>query len=121
MAKEGKLMAKIGVWAFIIGVVLALVGSFLKGYESIVIAALVLVGLIVGFLNVTEDETKDFLMASVAMMIALFTAGQAVATFTTLGSVGTYLINVLSNVNIFVFPATIVVAMKAIYNLAKDA
>jgi hypothetical protein len=34
---------------------------------------------------------------------------------------GTYLWAVMSSINMFVFPATIVVAMKAIYALAKDA
>jgi hypothetical protein len=115
------MLAKIGVWAFIVGVVIALLASFIPSMQSVITAALVVIGLIVGFLNVTDKETTPFLMASVSMMIALFTAGQAMQAMTSLGMVGTYLTNLMGSINIFIFPATIVVAMKAIYALAKDA
>jgi hypothetical protein len=117
---------KIGVWAFTIGMILALVAGIASKWLStdingLIVAALVILGIVVGFLNVTSDETSGFLMASVAVMIALFTAGGALATMaSTLGMVGTILLNLLSYINIFVFPATIVVAIKAIYALAKD-
>jgi hypothetical protein len=54
-------------------------------------------------------------------MIAVFTAGQAIqGNLATLGVVGTYLWGVMSNINVFVFPATMVVAIKSIYALARD-
>jgi hypothetical protein len=117
------MLAKIGVWAFIVGVVIALLASFLPdSMQSLIVGALVVIGLIVGFLNVTDKETTPFLMASVAVMIALYTAGSAIERdITTLGSVGKYLLGIMKSINVFVFPATIVVAMKAIYSLAKDA
>lgn len=115
-----------GVWAFTIGMILALFAGLASQWLSVtvngyIIAALVLLGIAVGFLNVSKEETGSFLMSSVAIMIALFTAGRALeAMVETLGFVGTILLNLLSYINMFVFPATIVVAIKSIYALAKD-
>jgi len=121
---KGKDDLKIGVWAFGIGVVLALVAAFIPpslNLGAIVAAALVILGIVVGFLNVTGSETNAFLLASVSVMIAVYTAGGAIASSTmSLGIVGQYLLSILSNINVFVFPATIVVAIKSIYALAKD-
>ena len=111
-------LAKVGVWAFIIGMVLALIGGFIGPWS---VPVLVVIGVIVGLLNVSDKEIKPFLFATVALMIALYTAGGTVAAnLTTLGMVGTYLLGVMGSINVFVFPATVVVAVKAIYNLAKD-
>lgn len=115
---------KIGVWAFAIGVVLALVAAFIPAslnLGGIIVAALVILGIVVGFLNVTGSEASPFLMASVAVMIAVYTAGGSLnAMVGTLGIIGPYLLAILGNINVFVFPATIVVAIKSIYALAKD-
>src|SRR3989338_3282838 len=123
MSKKNE-MGKVGVWTFTIGVILALLAGLVPaswGLAGLITAALVVLGLVVGFLNVTEDETQGFLTASVSVMIALFTAGAAIqSNIVTLGVVGKYLWSIMANINIFVFPATIVVAIKAIYALAKD-
>ncbi len=122
MAEKSNVMAKVGIWAFTIGAILALIAGFLPdNWDGMIVAVLAVLGIIVGFLNVTEDETDKFLMAAVSIMIALYTAGYAInATISTLGAVGTYMLSILGNINIFVFPATIVVAIKALYALAKD-
>lgn len=112
-------MAKIGVWAFIAGIVVAIVAAFVGNPWTI--PALVVVGIIVGLLNVSDKETTAFLTASVSVMIAVFTAGASInSSLATLGTVGTVLAALLQNINVLVFPATIVVAIKAIYALAKD-
>lgn len=118
---HGNLMAKVGAWAFIVGVILALITGFMAK-SAVITASLVVLGLIVGFLNVTDRETTPFLMASVAIMIALYTAGQSmIGDMITLGQVGVVMIRILASINTFVFPATVVVALKAIYALAQDA
>ncbi len=118
MDKEGKM----GAWAFIIGVVIALIlGLLPASLQSIGVPVLVIMGLIVGFLNVTEKETSQYLMAAVAIMIALFTAGSAIsAQLESLPTIGKYMIGLLGSINMFVFPATIVVALKAIYGISKQ-
>ncbi len=123
MAKNNT-MLKVGAWAFTIGVILALVAGFVPesmGLNGTITAALVALGIVVGFLNVTDEETSKFLVASVSVMIALFTAGSAIqSNIASLGAVGGFLWGIMANINVFVFPATIVVAIKAIYALAKD-
>lgn len=115
-------LSKAGVWAFTLGVIVALIAGLIPvAYSGAVTAILVLLGILVGFLNVSDKETSSFLMATVAIMIALFTAGSAIqSNIATLGIIGKYLWSVMSSINVFVFPATIVVAIKAIYNLARD-
>lgn len=112
------LLAKVGSWAFIIGVIIALiVGIFSKEGNAVTTSVLIILGLIVGFLNVTGRETTPFLLASISLVIvANFGSG-------TLGSVtlvGEFLKGTLNALMTFVIPATIIVALKAIYALAHD-
>ncbi|MBI3027667.1 hypothetical protein HYY70_06165 [Candidatus Woesearchaeota archaeon] len=61
---------KLGEWAFIIGVVLAILfGLIPSQWEGMATLVLVVLGLIVGFLNVTEKESTPFLVAAAALMI----------------------------------------------------
>jgi hypothetical protein len=118
MEKNG--LQKVGRVAFIVGVIIALIA----GYVSTIIGAatttsvLIVMGLIVGFLNVTEKETKDYLLAAVSIVIVTSLGGNVLAGVG--GIVGTYLSSVLVAVMTFVLPAVIIVAIKAIYALAKD-
>jgi hypothetical protein len=113
--------SKFGVWAFIIGVILALIGGILVGLlgagQTIVTSVLIILGLIVGFVNVTDKESKDYLMAAVVLVIVAYFGG---ATFSAVPAVGLYLQNVLNAILTFVIPATIIVSLKAIYALARD-
>jgi len=76
---------------------------------------LILLGLIVGFLNVTGRETTPFLLAALALVIVSWMGGPIF----NLGWL-TILQSVLNAIMIFVIPATIIVALKAIYALAHD-
>src|SRR3990167_4354644 len=112
-------IAKMGAWAFTIGVIIALLAGFMESSPWLK-AVLVLLGVVVGFLNVTGKETTPFLMAAVAIMIAVYTAGVSIESdMAALGSVGTYLLAIMKNINTLVFPATIVVALKAVFSLAS--
>jgi hypothetical protein len=115
--------SKVGVWAFMIGIILALLGGVLVGIlgtgTTILTAILIVLGLVVGFLNVTEKETRDYLLAAVSLVLVMYCAG-SVLNFNVLGKLGVYLQSVLGAITIFVVPATVVVALKAIYSLAQD-
>jgi len=118
MAKEMDLVAKVGSWAFIFGVVVALVVGVLgKGNMSVATTVLVILGLIVGLLNVTGRETTPFLLASVSLVIVSSMGGQV---FAGMVPVGVTLQSILNAIITFVMPATIIVALKAIYALAHD-
>jgi len=117
MAKNQNKLAKVGSIAFIIGVILAVIAGFFAVGNAIVVSTLVVLGLVVGLLNVTEKETQSFILTSVALVIVASMAG------TFLGSVpviGVYLTNMFSYVIAYITPATIIVGLKAIYNMARD-
>lgn len=99
---------KIGGWAFILGLVIAILFGLIGYNPSWAIGLLVVLGLIVGFLNITDKETVPFLVAS----IALLAAGSA-----NLGELWVNLNGLLGNISVFVAPAAIIVAIKAVYAL----
>jgi LPXTG-motif cell wall-anchored protein len=59
----------IGKWAFIIGLVLAVLAGlfFQPGWAIWVLAIL---GIIVGLLNITVEERRGFLLASIALTLS---------------------------------------------------
>jgi len=103
--------ATIGKWAFIIGLVIAvLAGLFFQ--PSWAIWVLAILGLIVGLLNVTAEETRGFLLASIALTLSA-------TALNTLPVLGTALSYVLPFVVAFVAGATIVVALKELFQTAR--
>ena len=113
--------SKMGQWAFIIGVLIAVViglfsGNLSGNMHGWLVLLLVVLGLIVGLLNVTEKETTPFLIAAAALLIT-GTAGGSLAIIPVIGG---YLQDIVQNIAVFVTPAAIVVALKAIQSLAKD-
>ena len=113
--------SKLGQWAFLIGVVIAIIiGLFsssltsdIKGWLVLLLAVL---GLIVGLLNVTATESIPFLMASAALMLT----GLSGDTLSIIPKIGMYLSGIVKQIAVFVTPAAIVVALKSIQSLAKD-
>ncbi len=113
--------SKIGQWAFLLGLLLAVVFGFLTAgtaWGGILTIVLVVAGLVVGFLNVTEKETTPFLVAAVALMAT--SAAKLTVINDLVPNVGTWLQNIVMNFAVFVAPAAVVVALKAINSLAKD-
>ena len=103
--------AKIGKWAFIIGLVVAVLAGLLfqPGWAIWVLAIL---GLIVGLLNVTAEDTRSFLLASIALTLSA-------TALNTLPVVGTALSFILPFVVAFVAGATIVIALKELFQAAR--
>ena len=119
MAKGStNLLAKVGSWAFIIGVLIALVVGILNPTENTVATTILIVlGLIVGFLNVTGRETTPFLLAALSLVLVAKFGGDVLGM---VSGIGIYLQSMLTALMTFVVPATIIVALKAIYALAHD-
>ena len=106
-----------GEWAFFIGVILAIVLGFFSNFVASGTTGLVLVllGLIVGFVNITRQESQGFLIAAIALLLV------GNAGLNELPSVGFTLDSILLNIGHFVAPAALVVALKAVVDLAKKA
>lgn len=120
--KHKKSLAQFGSWAFIIGVVLALIvgilGNFLNpNLVALSVSILIVMGLVVGFLNVTENETNTFLMSTVSLVIV---TGLGTSVLGSIPLIGPSMSSTLGKVMIFIIPATVVVALKAIYSVAHD-
>ena len=111
------LLQKIGRLSFIVGVVLAIFSGLMWKDSITYTEIIVALGFIVGFLNVIGEESDRFLLASVSLAIISFTGGTGV--FEGLGTFGIYAMSVLEYIQAFVIPATIVVALKVINEIAS--
>ena len=111
---------RIGQYAFIVGVILAilaaLVSSAVSAYQGVIVLVLVILGLVVGFLNITEKEMTPFLVAAVALIVT----GTASNSLTVIPAVGMYLEAIVKNIAVFVTPGALIVSLKAVNALAKD-
>jgi hypothetical protein len=102
----------VGRWAFIAGIVVAvLAGLFVVGV-SWVTWVLAILGLVVGFLNVSTAEPQRFLLAAVALTLSA-------SAVLSLPVVGFVLTNILSNAVAFIAAAMLVVAIRALLETAK--
>ena len=109
-------MSKYGSWAFIVGLGIAiLAGLFNAEVSSTVALVLVVIGVVVGLLNVTEKEATPFLVAAIALLATSSAAAMGVVPL-----VGDRLLAALNAVGVVVAPAAVIVAVKEIYGLAKD-
>ena len=116
---------KIGNYSFIIGVIIAVVLGLAAGTQMLgsmvpwLTSLMIIAGLVVGFLNVSGKETKEFLLVAVALVIVSF-AGSAGAIFGGVEFVGLYLQGMFTQIMAFVVPATVVVGLKSIWALAQS-
>ena len=114
MAKKNNNIA-IGKWAFIIGIALAIIAALIEGITVIPYLALILVvlGLLVGFLNVAEKDSVKLLVAIIALL------GIGSATIMVIPAIDAYLQAILENIVAFAGAAGFVVAIKAIIETTK--
>jgi len=104
--------AKYGRWAFIIGLVIAvLAGLFFQPDWAIWVLAIL--GVIVGFLNVTAKDTRGFLLAAIAFTISA-------TALDTIPVIGKAFELILPFVVAFVAGAMIVVAFKELFQTARS-
>ena len=131
--KGGKNMAlkskenTIGAWAFLTGVILAIIIglatsfsiSALTTYSSSIYAILVILGLIVGFMNVTSKDSQTFLIAG-AILVIVSKFGMETVTGSLIGiGVGNVVTSVFGALLTLFVPATIIIALKTVFGIAK--
>lgn len=123
MAKNSKKL--IGAWAFLIGVLVALVvgviGDSLPSELQIwVLGVLVVAGILVGILNVNAKESSGFLFAALALVIVSFMGGNVIDSFGSVKIIGPMLKNILLYLLVLFVPTTIIVALKSVFEIARD-
>lgn len=103
--------AKFGKWGFIIGLIIAvLAGLFFQPTWAIWVLAIL--GVIVGLLNVTAEDTRGFLLAAIALTLSA-------TALNTIPLIGAAFSLILPFVVAFVAGATIVVAFKELFQTAR--
>lgn len=112
--KKSNDLPKIGHYSFIAGLIIAIIVGLipsLRGDVSIWI--MVVLGVIVGLLNIQAKEVNSFLIAAISLIIASSASALSLAT------IWIGLTSILSNVIIFIAPAAIIVSIKAVVDLAE--
>jgi hypothetical protein len=102
----------IGKWAFVLGIILAIILGIAGTIDATSAWILVVLGLIIGLLNVRAKDVTPFLLAGVSLLLAT-SFGQAA-----LGSVEV-LRNVMMGIMAFVVPGIVVVALREVFVIAK--
>lgn len=113
-----------GKYVFLVGFAIALIAGLVGaaigvgnygGYISLI---LVILGILVGFLNITPKERTTFLIAAIALAALGLVSFKAL----TIGAFdfGAYLTSVVDYIVVFVAPAAAIAALYQIYELAKS-
>ena len=118
--KDIDLGNKIGSWAFLIGLLLAVIFGVI-GFESgllglqgqTIIYILVAIGIIIGFLNVAGKEVQPFMMSGTVLIIASALAGSMLTSIKYIGGIFGALLLIFA-------PATVIVAIKNVFQLARN-
>ena len=111
--KQSKDLIRIGHYSFIAGIIIAIIVGLIPQLRGdIAIWIMVVLGIIVGLLNITAQEINSFLIAAVALIIA------SSASALSLAVIWPGLTSILGNVIIFIAPAAIIVSVLSIVRLA---
>jgi hypothetical protein len=108
-------MADVGKWTFIAGLVLAVLSGFF-GIPFIAIILLIL-GLIVGFLNISKTEEQFYLIAVIALLVIGVGSMQALSVLNV--TLSDWVNTIFANFIAFVGASGLVVAVKAIIKSSK--
>jgi hypothetical protein len=115
----------VGAWAFLIGVVLALVMAIFQAQlgptsQSGIIGLLLIAGILVGLLNVGTKDSSKFLLAGLALVIVANFGSAAISSLEVIPAIGSFLRILLNQLLILFVPATIIVALKSVFEIAKE-
>jgi hypothetical protein len=119
----GNLMTKVGAYAFIVVLIVAVVAGLAVSKLDLnqlawVSLALAILGIVIGLTMITEKEVTAFLIVAVALIVT-----NGVGAFANLnqiwGGLGTAIQQVVTNIATFVAPAAVILSVKSIYALAR--
>jgi len=118
----------IGAWAFLIGVILAIIIGIsttlisiptLTKYSAQIYGVLIILGLIIGFLNVTGKDSQTFLLAgAVLVIVSKFGMESVVGSLIGIG-IGEAVASIFGALLVLFVPATIIVALKTVFSIAN--
>ena len=105
----------IGGWAFLVGIVLALVVGIASNLNNNpwIVGIVAILGLIVGLFNIAEKEVTPFLMSGIVLILA---SAFGMSVMDAIPKA----VDVLTALLTLFIPATIVVAVKNVFTMAKN-
>lgn len=122
----------LGAWAFLIGVVLAIIIALVKSfsieafvrYNQLFYILLIIMGLIIGSINVRTKDINTFLLAGTVLVIVskfgldgvIDRLGGSLLGITKLGLIGQEIFGALL---VLFIPAVIIVALKSVFSITK--
>jgi len=125
MAKKKNLGSVIGAWAFLIGVILAVIlGIFsaqLTTASNAILSILVIAGILVGLLNVGSKDSTSFLLAAVSLVIVAYLGDTAISALGAVALIGPMLSNILNALLVLFVPTAIIVALRVVFEIAKKS
>jgi hypothetical protein len=105
-------MEKVGRYLFLLGLIITVIAGFADiGIYGL--AALFILGIIVGILNITGKEVQPFLLGTVALLLVGSSLG-ALAAVT-----GPQVVSIIKNFTTFVAGGALIVALKEVYQLTS--
>ncbi len=113
-----RIVGYIGLLAFLVGIILAIVGGI--GYQDNggITLTLVIVGILVGVLNISGKEVLPLLIAAIALIVVGLTSGfEPLNKFG--GGAGDRLNEIVAYIAIFITPAAIISAIRAVWAVAR--
>ena len=124
MKSNGGMAGMLGMLAFLAGMIICFVGGWVRDSGGLALA-LVIMGIIVGLLNITGKEMLPFLVAAIALVVvgagATATSGpfNALARAESFAGFARVLNSIVGYLAIFMIPAAVINATRAVWALAR--
>jgi len=125
----------LGAWAFLLGVILAIVIGLItstwlrKAFPELsnidnaiypaIYGTLVILGLIVGYMNVGGKDSQTFMIAGAVLVVVSNFGMQGVSSSIIGAGVGEIVRSVFGSLIALFAPATIIVALKTVFSIAN--
>ncbi|MFA5746023.1 MAG: hypothetical protein WCX82_01070 [archaeon] len=105
---------RLGGITFIVGLILCFLFAFISTPALWITITLLLLGFVVGFLNIKDKDTNQFLLASIVLIA---TSATPVGD---LPAIGAFLSRVVTNFASFVGPAALIVSIFVVIKIAHS-
>ncbi len=117
MQLVSKIDSQLGKYAFAVGVIAALIFAFTNTnfLPKELGIFLIVMGIIIGLINITHREKSLFLLAAIALIVTNGANIRVIA----LWNIGAILQSFIMNLTILFAPAAVIIALECIYSLAR--
>lgn len=114
----------VSAWAFLIGIVLAILGGIISALfgnlNPFLLGLLLLLGLVIGFIGVAPNDINKFMTSSVSLVIVSFAGSAGVRNIEFLNwEIGNIVSSTLGALLVLLVPATIVVATRSLFSISQ--